>query len=370
MSRVMIKIRQQPAWIALFIFILLCLWVASGYLTAQTSEPNQSAKPLALTRVKVETLQAEQVSSEIKLYGRTEPNRVATLRSEVKGLVTGIYAQEGESVKQGQRLITLESNDLAAQLKSANAVLQQRKIELQGAQSLGEKGYQSQSSLAQARANVELANAEIERLQLALKKTTINAPFDGVINKRNVEIGDLLRDGDTIATLVDLQPLIISANVTENWVQKIHIDMPAFGRLVNGQSTQGVIRYISSVSNPGTNTFNLEVEIANTDRTLVAGMSTELTIPIEKQWAIKITPAVMALDEAGNIGVKIVKDRIVKFVPIKIVKSDSDGVWLSGLGREANVITRGQGFVRDGDEVEAIFEPATQVRTSENHSSL
>ena len=74
--------------------------------------------------------------------------------------------------------------------------------------------------------------------------------------------------------------------------------------------------------------------------------------------AIKISPALLALDEQGNIGVKSVKESIVQFTPIEIIKSDSDGIWLTGLGEQADIIVLGQGFVRAGDKVEAIFDQA------------
>ncbi|MFA3792645.1 efflux RND transporter periplasmic adaptor subunit [Aliiglaciecola sp. SL4] len=360
MSNLLTKIRRQPAWIALFIFILLCLWIASGHLSAQQDEGKKAQLEEVLTKVKVDTLYAEQVSREVSIYGRTEPDRVATLRSEVKGQVVDIFVQEGQAVKQGQKILRMDGNDLNALLRSAKSILKQREIELDAAESLGKKGFQSQSALAQAEANVELAKAEIERLELAITKTTIIAPFDGVLNSREVEIGDLLRDGDTIATVVDLDPLIISADVTENWIQKIHLGQQANGRLTTGQTLTGKIRYISSISNQGTNTFNLEVAVANPEGTLLAGMSTELNIPLQQERAIKITPAVMALDEEGNLGVKIVEGDIVRFVPIDIVKSDSQGVWLSGIGEQARIITRGQGFVRDGDKVEIVDDVTSE----------
>jgi multidrug efflux system membrane fusion protein len=110
------------------------------------------------------------------------------------------------------------------------------------------------------------------------------------------------------------------------------------------------------------------VEVPNPDFTQMAGMSTELALPLEKTWAMRISPAVMALDEQGNLGVKTVVDEHVKFVPIDIVKSDSQGVWLTGMGQQADIITLGHGFVRDGDkvEVERIDE---SINTSSNLSS-
>jgi multidrug efflux system membrane fusion protein len=62
----------------------------------------------------------------------------------------------------------------------------------------------------------------------------------------------------------------------------------------------------------------------------------------------------LALDEAGNLGVKTLENQKVKFIPIQLVKAEQDGVWLTGLGDKVDIITTGQGFVRDGDEVIAV----------------
>lgn len=355
MSPLLTQIRHQPAWIALFILILLCLWVGSGALLADEKSGQQEQKEAPLTKVRVSNLQAAHISREITLYGRTEPDRIATLRAEVRGQVLKVLVKEGQRVEKGDKILLLEANDLQQRLISAKANLKQRKIELQAARLLGKKGYQSQTALALAEANVESAKATVEGLQLSLENTLVVAPFAGIVNQRFVEVGDLLQLGDRIATVVDLNPLVITADVTQNHIKSIQVGQSAFGRIVSGQSLQGHVRYISSVSDMNTNTFKVEVEVPNRDYQYVAGMSTELSIPLKKTWAVKVTPAVMALDEQGNLGVKIVVGERVRFVPIDIVKSDSQGVWLSGLGQRVDVITLGHGFVRDGDKVEVVY---------------
>jgi multidrug efflux system membrane fusion protein len=312
-------------------------------------------KEAPLVKVTVTRINADEVNREITLYGRTEPDRVATLRAEVKGLVDKIYVQEGEVVVKGQKILSLETGDLVNRLNSAKSTLKQREIELDGAKQLGQKGYQSQVNLVQAEANLQSALSALTSLQIAIFKSDILAPFDGIMNDRYVEVGDLLKDGDKVAILVDLDPLIITADVTESHVGDLSIGQPAHGRMASGLLLNGKIRYISSVSDIGTNTFKVEVAVPNASFQQVAGMSAELALPLEKTWAMRITPAVMALDEAGNLGVKTVVDDHVKFVPIDIVKSDSEGVWLTGLGQQANVIVFGHGFVRDGDQVEAVL---------------
>jgi multidrug efflux system membrane fusion protein len=364
------KLRQQPAWIALIVFIALCLWVASGMLKAQSE--NDSAKnkryEIPLVKVTVKHITADEVIREISLYGRTEPDRIATLRSEVKALVKEVYVQEGERVIKGQKIISLEKSDVLSRLQSAKATLKQREVELTGAQSLKEQGFQSQTALAQATANLEMAKADVVSFELAVFKSQIIAPFEGIINERFVEVGDFLKEGDDIAILVDLDPLVITANVTEVNVQALKTQQQATGRMVSGEVLQGKIRYISSISELGTNTFKIEVEVPNPNYTQMAGMSTELALPLETTWAMRISPAVMSLDEQGNLGVKTVVDEHVKFVPIDIVKSDSQGVWLSGMGQQADVIILGHGFVRDGDKVEVVRADET-IHSSNSLSS-
>ena len=378
MLRVIEQFRKKPHWLALIIFVVLCLWVLSGAVNGEDAAATPAAEQInnaaPLQRVKTTLYQADQINQEIKIYGRTEPNRITTLRAEVKGQVLNILVAEGHSVKAGQPLVQLDENDLRMQLASVNATLKQAQIELKGARSLGEQGFQSEVAQAQAEASLASAKAQQTTLQLALENTVINAPFDGVMDTQNIEIGDYLREGDNIGTIVDLDPLVITADVTETHVQHLSLGQQASGGLVSGQALSGELRYISSFSEPGTNTFKVEVAVANADNTLRAGMSAELIIPLQKTWAVKITPAVLALDEKGNLGVKTVRQdtahqdiahqdtaqqNIVHFVPIDMVKSDSDGVWLSGLGREANIITLGQGFVRDGDRVEVMPQNAS-----------
>lgn len=358
MSKILKTLRQQPAWIALAIVILLALWIASGMLFANDKvNPEQVDKhPVSpMVKVTVKRLSADEVTREITLYGRTEPDRIATLRAEVTGLVEEIFVREGQFVSQGQKILSLENTDSVNRLASAKAMLKQRELEVDGAKSLGKQGYQSQVNLAQAEANLAAAKAEVQILAFAIEKSQISAPFDGVVNQRFVEVGDLLREGDDIATLVDLDPLVITANVTQTNVQGLQLEQEAAGRMVSGDILSGKLRYISSVSDLGTNTFKVEVAVPNPGHKQLAGMSTELALPLQKAWAMRITPSVMALDEQGNLGVKTVVNNYVKFVPIDIVKSDSQGVWLSGMGQQADVITLGHGFVRDGDEVEVVY---------------
>ena len=359
-------LEQRPYIIAIIIALTLVLWMASGAnATAKDAESNvQETKEAVKAQVKVETHHAQDVFRTVELYGRTEPDRVTTLKAEVRGKIVEVLAKRGSRVEKGQIIAQIALNDLPSQLTRSKALLKQREIEYQGVLKLNEKGYQGRVQLAQAFADLEAVKADIERLELDIANTVIRAPFSGVLNTRYVEVGDYVASGDDIAMIADLDPLIVRAHVTENQINLLSIGQKAQVSLLNKQTAQGELRYIASVGNDATNTFKIEVAIENKDSKLLAGLSSELTIALEKIPAIKVSPALLALDELGNIGVKSVDNNRVTFTPIDIVKSESDGVWLTGLGDQSDIITLGQGFVRHGDKVEAIFADDKQPKSS------
>lgn len=346
---------ERPYIIAISITIVLVLWMASGALKERDVVDQQSKKDNVLPRVKVETLYADTINDTIELYGNTEPDRISTLKAEIAGKIKSVFAKRGSIVKAGQIIAKIEMNNIQSQLLSSKALLAQREIEYAGAKKLNVDGYQGKVHVSSAFASLESVKADIKRLELNVEHTVIRAPFDGILNTRYVEQGDYVKSGDEIAVIVDLEPLVVRVYVTENQVGKLSVNQSAKIRLLNHTATKGIVRYISSIADDATNTFKVEISIENNDLKLLAGLSGEVSIALQQVPAIKISPALLALDELGNIGVKTVENNRVKFTPINIVKSENDGIWLSGLGKQADIITLGQGFVRTGDEVEAIM---------------
>lgn len=350
-----IWLAQRPYVIALFISVSLILWMASGIMQAQEMPKKVDKENNIIPKVKVETLYAESVSDVVELYGRTEPDRVTHVKAEISGKIAQVLAKRGSRVSKGQIIAKLEINDLEAQLSRSKALLTQREIEFQGAKKLNADGYQGKVQLSSAAANLASVKADIKGLEIAINYTTIRAPFDGVLNTRYVEQGDYVKSGDDVAMIADLDPLVVRAYVTEQQVAQISVGQSAEISLLNKAQLPGEVRYIASVADDNTNTFKIEVIIDNSDYKLLAGISSEVDIILDEVTAIKMSPALLALDEMGNIGVKTVSNDKVIFTPINVVKSENDGLWLAGLGQQADIITLGQGFVRAGDIVDAVM---------------
>ncbi|GAB2990605.1 efflux RND transporter periplasmic adaptor subunit [Psychrosphaera aestuarii] len=346
-------LERKPYILAIAITVLLIVWMASGMISndkkvLSNDDRNETEK---LPTVEVTVFNTEPVQRSIELYGRTEPDRVLVLDSEVDGRVVEILVEEGQLVKAGQAILKLSLDDKLEQLNFAKSLVEQREIEYKGAISLQAKGLQGESLLAQAKAGLTEAKALVKLRESQLEKSTIVAPFSGVINNQSVEIGSVVSKGQALFELVDLSPLVVTAHVTENYVDLIDENAQVEVLLVNGKRVPGSLRYISSMSEVGTNTFEIEIEIDNPDQKMKAGISTEIDVMFSQEQAIKVSPALLSLDKDGNLGVKTVVNERVVFTPIDMIKTEQDGVWLAGFSGETQVITRGQGFVRPGDQV-------------------
>ena len=346
---------KRPYIIAITITLVLTLWMASGLMQAEEILVAKQKKAIPIAKVKVETFFAVNINDVVEVYGRTEPDRITTVKAEVSGKITRVLAKRGSMVKKGQVIARIAINDLQQKLQKNEALLKLREIEYVGAQTLNKDGYQGKVQVSRAFADLQAVKAEITRLNIAIENTVIRSPFSGVLNTRYVEEGDYVDRGDSIAMVADLDPLVVRAFVTENNISQLKVGQQADIRLLNHGNRSGLIRYIASVADDATNTFKIEVEINNKDYKLLAGLSSEISIALEEVNVIKMSPALLALDEKGNIGVKSVLDNKVQFTPINIIKSESDGIWLSGLGQQADIIVLGQGFVRAGDMVDPFF---------------
>ena len=108
--------------------------------------------------------------------------------------------------------------------------------------------------------------------------TTIDAPFDAVLQDRSVEIGDYVQSGDAVAFVVDTDPMIVVGEVNEREVHSLAVGNPGTARLVDNTTVEGTIRYLAPVADENTRTFRVELAVPNPDGTLRAGMTAELKL--------------------------------------------------------------------------------------------
>ena len=363
------KLKKFRSWlISAGIAVLVTLWLASGQLGGETpqEEPASviaSAASGQQSSVRVRTQSAEEIMRTIVVNGQTAPARIVDMAAETDGRVEYIGANRGTNVDRNAVIVRLDERDRKARLAQAEATVRQREVEYQGRLRLKGESYVSEAQLQEAVAQLEAARTELKRAQLDLEYMTIRAPFDGALQERHVEVGDFVKSGDPIARFVDNRKIVVTANVSEFDAGHVQTGQTAQARLATGETVHGTIRYVAPVADAATRTYTVELEVDNSDGKLRAGGTAELRVPAENVLAHRISPSLLTLDDAGNIGVKIINDEgEVEFVVADVALSTSDGVWIAGLPDLATIITVGQGFVVPGTMVNAV--PESDVDTA------
>ncbi len=344
------------------------LWVGSGWLTdgagPGTGGETRALRPDAPMRVQVRRSTAETVRGILTVPAETEADRTVPVKVRTTGRVAKVPAEKGDRVAAGDVLVRLAKEDRPAAVAAAEAAVTHRKLAYEAARKLEKKKFRARLNVAEAKAALAEARSRAEQARLDLAHTVVRAPFAGVVETRAAEPGDYVAAGTTVATVVDLDPLVAVAHVSERNVDGVAVGRPATVDLVEGDTPEGVISHVASTADPDTRTFRVEAEIPNPDQARRAGTTAEMRIRRPAVAAHRVSPALLALNDAGRLGVKTVTDdATVAFHPVAIVRHGPDAMWVTGLPREATLITVGMGAVRAGDRVRPVPADDGDTRT-------
>lgn len=363
----------HPAWVAFIIAAAVTLWVLSGMIRAESrakpaeamadnDAPANAEQTHERVKVEVTESQARKMTREVKVNARTAPVRSVHVRAETSGRVAEVVTRRGAAISKGAVIARLALNERTAQKRQAEAVLEQRRLQYEAAQRLHKDDYMTEVDLAQARANMEIAQADVDRINQDISHTVIRAPFAGVLETRTVEVGDYVSVGDEIGYIIEQDPFVVRGSVSEDVIGYLQVGQPGSVTLIDNEIRDGVIRYIAGEADEQTRTYTVELLVANPGGRLIAGASAQMRLPLETVSAHELEPATLTLNREGKFGIKIVDaENRVHFHEADIVRNQDEKVWLSGLPDTIRVITIGQDFVSAGDYVEVVEKKATQA---------
>lgn len=356
--------------LAAAIAIAAVAWIGSGQIgrddsPARATAATEASAPIAeaVPTVRVRTIESRTRLREIVVNGRAEAVRIVEIKAETAGRVTEVPAGKGALIRAGTVIARLAIDERNANLAEARALLRQREVEHEAATQLAARGFRPEIKVSESRAQLDAARARVSKMEVELGQTVIKAPFDSVLDERFVELGDYVKAGDRIAKVVDLNPALVIGFVSEREIGLVTVGAPGGARISSGATATGTVRYKAAAADPATRTFRVELEVANPDLRLKHGQTAELRLPVGEMRAHLIAPAILSLDEAGEVGVKIVDaDSVVRFVRVRVLGDAPDGIWVDGLPDRVTVITVGHEFVTAGRRVQGIDDGATAGR--------
>ena len=184
-----------------------------------------------------------------------------------------------------------------------------------------------------------------------VNRTQVKAPFSGFI-EQIVKPGNFLERGQVCATIIQLNPISFIAGVPEYDINKVQVGQKVSLELVTGQKINGKLTFVSKSASPDTRTFIVESQIENPQGLVKDGLTANMTIEIDKVKAHKISPSILLLNDGGKLGIRIVMNsKIAKFIEITILEDSEEGLWVTDIPEDVEIIIQGQGFVEDGQEV-------------------
>lgn len=350
---------------AIVVLVGFAAWMGTGHFSsvgsaiAEDEKPAEKPvaedqKPTGRTVAVIAPPRAQHARA-IRISGQTEADKRAMLATRAAGIISELPFKEGDTVKAGDVILALNPEDKPAMVDMAKQVVKQREAELTAAQRLAKTGTLASLQLDTAISAVATAKSQLEAAQADLDRIRVVAPFAGVVDEVDVELGSSVAQGGQVATLLALDPVLVKGEVSERDLRFLKVGDKAEAMLANGEKVTGAVRYISRASTKATRTYRVEIAIPNPTETIPAGMTSEITLRAAAADAVVLPRSVVTLSAKGDLGIRAVdKDSKVVFFPIDLVDDTPNGLVLGGVPEGAKVIVAGQDLVTEGQTVNAV----------------
>ena len=346
------------------------MMVAAILCTSCKQGPSPASAEQAAPQVGVIQMHPQQVTDSIQLDGQVAPSKSVNLVARVSGYLQSAPFTEGAKVEQGQVLFVIEPEPYRQQVKRNQAILDQIRAESKRQQVLLQQNATSQSSVENATSEMLQAEANLKLAQINLDYATVRAPFDGVIGKRTLDVGNYVgatAGGTVLATLQQLQPAYVNFSINERDLLRLRAKypdarpkskpIPVMAALQGEQqpSEQGMLDFVDSSLASGTGALALRTTFANKNLHLLPGMYARVVIKLgEPRTAMLVPCAATQTDQAGASVYVVDKESRAQRQYVKLgERFDQDCEVVSGLEAGQSVIVQGLTSIGAAQRVDA-----------------
>lgn len=252
--------------------------------SAQADGAEDAASDEAFVRVinvEVAPITIETFVEDIRLTSVAMANQDVMIEAEESGRITELFADRGDWVAAGEPIAKIDDRVLATQVAQARAAAELAEQTWQRRKRLWEEDQVgSEIAYLEARFSAEQAAATLEGLEERLDRTTIRAPFSGVLDERHVDVGASVGPGATVGRLVDTNPIKVFAGVPERYAPDVSVGAGAQVRFeALGQDVYNArIRYVGTAIDPRSRTFPVEIQLSNPNGAIKPQMVANMSI--------------------------------------------------------------------------------------------
>ncbi|CAM4001043.1 efflux RND transporter periplasmic adaptor subunit [Flavobacterium sinopsychrotolerans] len=320
--------------------------------TAVVAEKNASIS------VKVATVKTEEVSLDFVANGNFAPLQELSFSAEKPGRVVRVLVDEGDRVRIGQTLAIVRSEQITADLQTAQASYQNALTDYSRFENAFKTGGVTKQQLDQAKLSLVTSKSRLQQAKVNIGDTNIKATINGIVNKKYVEPGSVLGAGTQLFDIVNVSKLKLKVNVNENQVAglKVGTTLSVKASVYPDATFSGKISFIAPKADASLN-FPVEIEIANNAANdLKAGMygTAEFSANQGKQ-SLMVVPRNAFVGSVSSNEIFVIENGTAKLKTVTAGRILGDKVEvLNGLSEGETVIVTGQINLQDGSKVDII----------------
>lgn len=283
-----------------------------------------------------------------------------TVAAEMVGKVVKIGFDPGTPVKKGDLLVRQDTSSEEAQLPGLQAQVTLARTELERARKMVAERIISQADYDKAVATLDQALAQVNTTRATIDKKTIRAPFGGRLGIRQVNLGQILREGDPIVTLQTLSPIFVDFTLPQQQLARLHSGQPVRVTCdaLPGETIDGHITTVNPLVDSDTRNIKVQATVANSAAKLRPGMFVNVAVGLPGRQKVQTIPATAVLYAPYSDSVFVIeaskdgKGKVLRQQFVRLGEKRGDFVAVtSGLKEGETIVSTGVFKLRNGQSV-------------------
>ena len=360
-TRLLVAIWAAVPWLLICLMMVFLVTMGRRIVQEQSrlAEAKKEAAHQIVPAVSVVTLILEprRLEDRITLPAEVEPFEELWVKAEVKGQVTDVMAEEGRLVRMNQGLVQLDQRDYRAHLDRIEANHRLAVLDHERMEALANKKIAAESKLDEAVARLKELGAQRQEAELALNRTRITAPIQGLVNEIKTKKGDLLEAGQPVAQILQIDKVKVTVGIPESDVAAIcdlleaDVVIEALGK----RKVKGRKCFLSSKPRSLARLYDLELTVPNPDGDILPGMFARVELVKEVLQKTLVIPLYAVIVQGDESVVYVEEGGLARKRKVEIgVLSDWQVQVVSGLAPGEKVIVVGHRLLDEGQEVNVI----------------